>query len=227
MMDLSRRAEGVEAMDDPGLPQADYQACLADLERVNRVTRTHRPTLAWLERIVPPGASVSVLDVGYGHGDLLRAIAAWAGRRQVTVRLEGIDLNPRSAETASALGGNITYRTGDVFAFVPDEPPDYVVSSQFTHHLSDDQIVRFIAWMERHAARGWFVSDLRRSATAYYGFRLLCRLAGWHRIVRQDGTISIARSFRPDDWSRLLSAAGVSAVVEPHLPSRLCVARVR
>jgi SAM-dependent methyltransferase len=226
-MNLARRADLPELMDAPEFPLDDYNACLADLERVNRVTMTHRPTLAFLSRMVPKGGSVSVLDVAYGHGDCLRAIAAWAARRRITARLEGIDLNPRSAIAARARGGDITYRTGDVFDFKPDPRPDFVVSSQFTHHLDSAQLVAFIGWMEATATRGWFISDLHRTAYAYWGFRWLCRVAGWHRVVRHDGTVSIARAFRRDDWERLLAIAGVRGRIRAHLPSRLCVERIR
>ena len=114
-----------------------------------------------------------------------------------------------------------------MFDFTPQCAPDYVVTSQFAHHLADDGVVRLIAWMERHAGRGWFVADLHRTAYAYVGFGLLCRLAGWHRIVRHDGTGSIARGFRRVDWRRLLDAAGVDAAIDPHAPSRQCVGRVK
>ena len=214
-------------MDDPDLPLADYEAILGDLERVNRVTLTHRPTLAWLDRAtraLPPGREVSILDVACGRGDLLRAIAARFAR---PLRLQGIDLNPRSIAAARRLGGPIAYRTADVFAFAPDPAPDFVVSSQFTHHLADDDVVRFLAWMEANSRRGWFVSDLRRTAFAYWGFRLLCRAAGWHAIVRADGTASIARAFRPAEWRALLDRAGLTATVQTHIPSRLCVGRLR
>ena len=49
-MDLTRRSNLPELMDDPALPQADYERCLHDLAAVNRVTFTHRPTLRWLDR---------------------------------------------------------------------------------------------------------------------------------------------------------------------------------
>ena len=226
-MDLRQRSHQPELMDDPDLPEADYEACLADLARVNRVTRTHAPVLAWLDRAVHPGETISVLDVAYGQGDLLRAIASWAARNGVAVRLEGIDLNPRSAPAASSRGGDIAYRTGDVFDFTPEGTPDYVVTSQFAHHLPDNGVIRLIGWMERQARKGWFIADLHRTAYAYYGFRLLCRAAGWHRIVRHDGTISIARSFRRHQWRHYLQAAGVDAVITAHPPSRLCVARLK
>jgi alkylated DNA nucleotide flippase Atl1 len=61
----------------------------------------------------------------------------------------------------------------------------------------------------------------------YYGFRVLAWIARWHRIIRTDGTISVARSFRRADWTRLLGEAGVDASVRWHVPFRLCVGRLK
>jgi 2-polyprenyl-3-methyl-5-hydroxy-6-metoxy-1,4-benzoquinol methylase len=122
-------------MDAPGTSSEDYARCIADLASVNRVTFTHRATLNWLTRVtrdLPKGAVMSILDVACGYGDLLRAIGRWAARRGLSVMLEGIDLNPRSAEAASAAtppGMAIAYRTGDVFAYDPRPLPDLIVSS--------------------------------------------------------------------------------------------------
>ena len=121
----------------------------------------------------------------------------------------------------------IAWRTGDVFDDVPDPRPDFIVTSQFTHHLPDAEIVRFLRWMERPAARGWFIADLHRHAFAYHGFGLLARVARWHRIVREDGMLSVARSFRREDWVRLLAEAGVEAEISWHVPFRICVSRRR
>jgi hypothetical protein len=117
----------------------------------------------------------------------------------------------------------IAYRTGDVFDDNPQPPPDFIVSSQFAHHLTDAELVRFLRWLDRHAERGWFIADLHRHALAYYGFPLLARVAGWHRIVREDGRISIARSFSRTDWETLLAAAGVAADIRWSFPFRYCI----
>ena len=232
-MDLSRRSTAPELMDGEAVSAAEYARCLHDLAQVNRVTFTHRPTLRWLARAtrdLPQGAGFSVLDVACGEGDLLRAIRRWAERRGLRAALEGIDLNPRSAVAARAAtppAMAIAYRTGDVFDFAPDPPPDFMVSSQFAHHLTDAELVRFLRWLERHAARGWFIADLHRHALPYWGFRLLARAAGWHRMVRLDGTVSIARSFRRADWARLLAEAGLAAEIRWHVPFRLCVGRLK
>jgi 2-polyprenyl-3-methyl-5-hydroxy-6-metoxy-1,4-benzoquinol methylase len=233
MTDLSERSTRGELMDDPGISPADYNRCLADLEQVNRYTLTHRATLQWLDQAVaglPPETPMTILDVACGHGDLLRAIYLWARERGRPVVLQGLDLNPASAHAARAatpVQMPITYRTGNVFTDVPQPRPDLIVSSQFTHHLSDAEVVTFLHWLERYAQRGWYIADLHRHAIPYYGFRVLATLAGWHRIVRYDGTVSIARSFRRHDWEVLLERAGLHAQIRWHMPFRLCVGRLK
>lgn len=233
MIDLSRRSTETELMDLPETSPADYARALADLARVNKVTITHRPVLAWLDRATadaPKGSRISILDIASGQGDLLRAIRIWGRARGLRLILTGLDLNPQSAiEAAKATPElmGITWQTGDVFDHVPNPTPDLIVSSQFTHHLDDDAVVSFVEWMERHATRGWFVADLHRHIVPYYGFRLLARVMGWHRIVRVDGTISIARSFRKADWQSYLARAGIAADLSWWLPFRWCVGRLK
>jgi 2-polyprenyl-3-methyl-5-hydroxy-6-metoxy-1,4-benzoquinol methylase len=231
-MNLAARSTADERMDTDCIDYDDYQHCLRDLSRVNVVTLTHRPTLAWLAREIGNRKSFSLLDVACGYGDVLRRISRWAESNGIAARLEGVDLNPwstRAARAATPESARITYHTGDIFAFEPaGGAVDYIISSQFTHHLTDEQIVMFIRWMEAHARRGWFIGDLRRHWFPYYGFGLLAWIARWHHFVLSDGRISIARSFVPGDWPRLIRAAGLTeadVAITRHLPFRLCVAR--
>jgi len=230
---LARRSTEEEVMNDATLGAEDYARCLRNLAAVNRITFTHRPILAWLDRATrdwPRGTAVSVLDVACGQGDLLRAIRRWANRRGLAATLAGIDLNPRGAAMAAAAtppGTPISYQTGDVFQHDPQPLPDFIVSSHFAHHLTDAELVRFLAWLDAHAARGWFIADLHRHWMPYLGFRVLAYLAGWHRIIREDGTLSVARSFRRDDWQRAFSEAGVTAEIAWSFPFRYCVGRRR
>ena len=51
-----------------------------------------------------------------------------------------------------------------------------------------------------------------------------------HRIVREDGQLSIARSFRPAEWATILADAGIpleAVRIVRRFPFRLCVERVR
>ncbi|HKK57163.1 methyltransferase domain-containing protein [Marinobacter sp.] len=230
---LEQRSAEPELMDNDDVSTADYQQCLADLTSVNRITRTHQATLQWLDqaiRSLPASTPVTILDVACGQGDLLRLIHRFAARRNFRISLQGVDMNPNSrvaARRATPPEMDISYYTSDVFDFKPPASPDFIVSSQFTHHLSDSQVVSFLQWMERHARYGWFVADLHRHPLAYYGYSLLARLAHWHPIVRHDGAVSVARSFRRADWQALLTQAGLLADIRWHMPFRLCVGRLK
>jgi trans-aconitate methyltransferase len=221
-MNLSRRSTQAERMDTDCRDFDDYSACLRDLSRVNTVTLTHRPMLTWLARHASD--DFSVLDIACGHGDALRKIR----RHFPTARLTGIDLNPwaiRAATQATDPATRIDFIHGDAFAHSPPQKPDFIITSQFAHHLTNDQIVTFLNWLQQNAAKGWFISDLHRHPVAYYGFPVLARLAFWHRFVREDGQISIARAFTRAEWNDLLRQAGLTAqaTVTWHTPFRLCV----
>ncbi|KAA2237000.1 methyltransferase domain-containing protein [Salinarimonas soli] len=233
MPDFASRSTQPELMDEEGIAYEDFRACLRDLAVVNTVTLARPPTLAWLKRATRGMSRFTLLDVGFGQGDMLRTILAWSRRNGIKADLIGVDLNPWSAAAAreaTPQADGIEYHTGDVFAFEPQRSVDFVVSSIFTHHLPDDALVRFVAWMEGRAGRGWFVNDLHRLAFPYYGFALLARLARWHRFVQHDGPVSIARSFRPEDWQRAVTGAGLpldAVEIRPVFPFRLCVGRLR
>jgi SAM-dependent methyltransferase len=226
---LAQRSHQPELMDGPGLGDAVLQArVLADLASVNRLTRTHAPVLQFLRQAwagLPAGQRVSVLDVGCGEGDLLRAIWRLGTRLGRPLRLTGLDLHPDSTQAAQAATPpvmRIRYVTADALAYVPP-PTDYIVQSQLAHHLDDAQLVALLRWQQRHARRGWCVADLRRAWLPYLGFRWLARAAGWHRVVRLDGTLSIARACTPAEWQALLQQAGVAGEVRRHMPFRLTV----
>lgn len=218
-MSLGVRSTQAEVMDEPSLDLATYQRALSDLAALNRLTGTHKAVLAWLARSTTPGGKFTLLDVACGHGDLLRSIAAWAKKTGRQASLAGIDLNPRSAISRGAPDG-ITYLTGNIFDYNPAQNFDFVVTSQFTHHLPGDEVVRLMRWMQAHAIRGWCITDLHRHFLPYYGFPLLARLMRWHRIVREDGKISIARGFTGREWRALITQAGVPARVSWHVPFR-------
>ncbi len=229
-MSLAVRAEAEELMDADDLPADTYAAVVADLARVNTVTLAARPTLAFFDRATGDARTLRVLDVGYGDGDMLRRIARRAARRGIAVDLVGIDLNPRSEAAARAhtpADLPITWLTGN-YADLAGQGWDVVISSLVAHHMTRDQLVAFLRFMEREAARGWLVNDLHRHGFAHAGFPLLARAARWHPIVRHDGRLSIARAYRPAEWPPLLAEAGIAhARVFRAFPFRLCVERLR
>lgn len=227
---LETRAVAEELMDDPALDPGVYAAVMADLATVNLVTMAYRPTLSFLERALGSRTAFRLLDVGYGGGDMLRRIALWAQQRGFAAELVGVDLNPRSelaarANTPPAMP--IRYVTGDYASGEVGEF-DVIISSLVAHHMSTAELIAFLHFMDKQAAVGWLVNDLHRHIVAWYGFPLLAALMRWHPIVRHDGRLSVARSYRPDEWAPLLAEAGITnARVYRQFPFRLCVEAIR
>jgi len=83
MRHLAVRSRQDEQMDAPDLDPAVYAKVLHDLARVNRWTFTARSVLAYLKRAVGDARRFRLMDVGFGDGDILRAIARWARRRGI------------------------------------------------------------------------------------------------------------------------------------------------
>lgn len=238
VLDFTERSTRTELMDTEAVGFEEFRACLVDLARVNRLTLAYRPTLAFFDRLlatrrVHASRPLAIVDVGSGYGDMLRQIDAWAKRRGVAVSLTGIDLNPwsrRAASEATASERNIEWVTEDAFAYEPPRPIDVVVSSLFTHHLSNALVIRFLAWMEASTRLGWFINDLHRHPVPYHSFRHFAKLARFHRFVQHDGPVSIARAFAPSDWKRLVAEAAIDpAAVEicKKVPFRLTVERMK
>ena len=140
-----------------------------------------------------------------------------------------MDLNPwskRSAEQLTPANAQIRFETSDIFRFEPGAI-DLIISSLFTHHLSDSKLVRFLRWMDQHAVRGWFINDLHRHPVPSFLFTHAARVLFFDRMVRYDGPLSIARAFTASDWRRLLAAAGMPSKrtrIDWFFPFRYCVA---
>jgi len=231
---MSARSDEPEWMDVEPIRMADFAECLADLEIVNRITRAAPPTMAFLDRATrgwPAGSELRVADLGYGQGAMLRRIHAWAERRGLVPRLTGVDLNPQCRALARVRTPEhmaIDWHQGDLFDWEPAEPPHFIISALFTHHLGDADVVRLLAWQEATASHGWFVNDLHRHRIAWLGFRAMASAAGWHRFVQHDGALSVRRAFVKPEWEAMLLAAGIDgAAIRWHLPFRLCVGRMK
>ncbi len=207
------RSTQAERMDDATLTRPAFEACLRSLERVNIATLAYRPTLHWL-RSLEIQNNFTLLDVGSGGGDMLRRIFGWTKKQCLSSVLTGIDLSPWSKSLADDLlpqGANIQHETIDLFDLPPERTFDLIVSSLFTHHLKDAELVRFLRWMEQHATGGWMINDLHRHAVPYHFIAAATALLRMNPIVRHDAPVSVARSFTRADWQRLLAEAGIPA----------------
>ena len=190
VLDFAQRADLEEEMDGPW-PYEDLRTCLHHLAIVNRITRAHRPVLLWLNEVAETHRTpLKIVDIGAGYGDMLRRIERWAHTRNLAVDLVGVDINAnaaRSAREATSAGSRILWVNGDAITHAETADADIFTMAGMTHHLSEPEIVRLIAWMERTARVGWFIVDLHRKPIPYRIFDITMRGPWWHRFIRPDG----------------------------------------
>ena len=223
-----QRSYELEHLDKGDYTPEEYEGCIVELQRVNRWlgdTKALRNSL--LKEIAAAEVQAfSVLDVGAGSGELLRVMAQWANETNRGARLVGLELNERSAKEiveGSQQYPQISSVRGDAFR-VPfrDQQFEYVTCSLFTHHFRDPQVVDLLQEMARVARRKIFVIDLHRNIVAYTFFTTIAKLFLHNRLIREDGALSILRSFTPNEFRTLGKTAELKNVtVEEHFPSRL------
>jgi SAM-dependent methyltransferase len=214
IFDRYRRSTQTEILDEP-MPTDALAPILRDLARFNGLMQGHRPVLRWLERAtrhLPADEPLTLLDIGCGYGDLLRAIRGWARKRGRPMRLIGIDLNAQVIDVARGVtpdGDDVDYHACDVFGFEPVAPIDFAVTSLVTHHLSNEMIARVLRIMEQVARRGWMIYDLQRSIVPFYFIALAGLVLRLHPVVVHDGRISVARSLTRREWEAQIQTADI------------------
>jgi ubiquinone/menaquinone biosynthesis C-methylase UbiE len=219
------RSLQLERIDTGDYTPDEYARYLREIRFINRVTGDLRTLKKTLFREIEREAltEFSVLDVGAGSGEMLGYIKDFAARTNRRAMLAGLDLNEISAASIKAEGDGIFPVLGDALQMpFADNSFDYAICSLFTHHLQDEQVVEVLREMSRVSRHGIFVIDLHRHPAAYMLYKLFCGAFRISRLVREDGSLSIKRSFKPSELLELAARAGLQdATVERHLIYRL------
>ena len=214
-LDFRRRSHQQEWLDRDDIDPAELKAVLHDLARFNTAFFGHSPILRWLGRILgrtTSGAAPTILDIGCGYGDLLRAIRRWANKRNLKPTLLGVDLNPetiRIARDVTDQADEIDFAVMDVFDLAAGRRFDIIVSSLVAHHLSDEKLRDLLVLLEHASTQGWLIYDLQRHRLLYEAIGAASRLARLHPMVTKDGQISVMRSLTRKEWADRIAAAGI------------------
>ena len=217
-----------ENLDKGSYTAEEYEGCLVELRRVNEWLGDANALRDSLFKEIGRRdlRSFSVLDVGAGSGELLRVAAKWARETNREASLVGLDLNERSAlailEESAEFREISSIRANGFQLPFGDNSFDYVIQSLTLHHFDDAGAVQILREMARVARRRIFVIDLNRNPVAYFFYTTIGHLFLHNRLIREDGALSILKSFTPEEMEQIAQLAGlVNARVEKHFPSRL------
>ncbi|QOY90577.1 methyltransferase domain-containing protein [Paludibaculum fermentans] len=139
-------------------------------------------------------ATRRVLDIGCGHGGLLKKV-----RRKMGVEVLGVDLQPPE----SAAGEFPILKLNAVREPLPRA--DVAVSVCLVHHLRDEEFIEMIRNVGR-ACRRFVILDLVRHRLPLSIFTALAPLC-LPRVNVLDGSQSIRRAYTPGEFRALIARA--------------------
>jgi ubiquinone/menaquinone biosynthesis C-methylase UbiE len=211
-------------MDDLEIDPVSIDRALQELSTINRWLGGDRVSRLGVERIVrslQPDRPVSVLDVGAGGSDLLRALAPIGRRFEVTA----LDVNPRAGDFARKHGRPVTVVVGSAHALPFEERSfDLAHVSLFLHHCTDEEARVLLDKLSRIARYGIIINDLHRHPIAYASILLLTRLFSQSALVRHDGPVSVLRGFLRRELAAIVPARlQTAASISWHWAFRWCV----
>ncbi len=225
---FENRSGKLERIDTGDYTPEEYERFLREIRFINRfvgdVWALRKTLLREIEKT--DLQTFIVLDVGAGSGELLRTIAEFARKQKRKTNLFGLELNARSARAIleeSKKFDDIKAIRGDALNLpFADQSFDYTICSLFTHHFTDEKVVEILSEMARVSRRKIFVIDLHRHETAYRLYKIFCTAFRISPLVREDGSLSILRSFVPQELEKLAEEADLTEIsVTEHFPSRL------
>jgi len=213
---MKSRSTEPELLDLETPPREMMARVVGYLRFVNRWLGGTRAVAHHLKEIREP---VTVLDVGAGGADVPSELA----RRFPNLRPVALDL---SEMMLSFVEGMPRVR-GDVLRLpFRDRGVDYVISSNFFHHLSDDQAVAALRECDRIARRGIVINDLLRKRMAVFWIKVFTLWANPY--VKADGPQSVRRGFTAEEAEALARRAGLHWLrVTRHLGYRFTLAGER
>jgi ubiquinone/menaquinone biosynthesis C-methylase UbiE len=224
----AQRSFKLERLDTGDYTNAEYEICLSELRFINRwigdTWALKKTLLREIENKNLP--EFSVLDVGAGSGELLREIAKFARITKRKTNLVGLELNEISAKSIIAESKDFTEIAavrGNALALpFADKSFDYIICSLFTHHFTNEGVVEILQELSRVSRLGIFVIDLHRHPIAYALYKIFCLVFRISKLVREDGSLSVLRGFKPNELKSLAEQAKMENIsINRHFPFRL------
>jgi SAM-dependent methyltransferase len=215
-----RITRDVELMDAGHYDAKEISESLADLRLYNALGpgRLVRREVARLLAGAGSPRRVSVLDIATGSADIPARLVRWGARHGVQMQAAGMDVNQdvlgEAIRYLARDGARVNLVQGNALSLPhADRSVDLVICSTFLHHLETEEARQALAEMKRVARLGIVVTDLVRSRVTWAIVWLLTRLTSRNRLTRNDGPLSVRRSFTPGEMAEVARAAGLAGAV--------------
>lgn len=195
---------------------------------INRLlSQWHRVYRNEIFPLIKQPGTYSLLDIGFGGGDIPVQLAQWAKKDGVQLNITAIDPDRRAYEfvTSKYPEGLVTWKHISTKELIQERVQfDFVISNHLLHHLRDGEISVLLKEAKSLSSGKIIFSDIERSKIGYTLFNIFSRLFFRNSFITIDGLTSIKRSFTRDE---LRSLAPADWKVKRMFPFRLLLTHER
>lgn len=165
--------------------------------------------------------AASILDIGCGGGDIIRALSKMTKDDDFEVNFTGIDPDLRAIDFAreknlDPFSEFIECTSAELVDM--QQKFTIVISNHLLHHLGDEDLKNICRDSEQLSTQLVIFSDIERSDIGYGCFRAIAPMIFKNSFIAEDGIISIRRSYRSDELREKLPTGWV---VQTQFPFRL------
>jgi 2-polyprenyl-3-methyl-5-hydroxy-6-metoxy-1,4-benzoquinol methylase len=204
---LSQRdTDSSELMDDPDCDLAELENTYRQFRIVNSlISRWYGIYKSHIRPHLSASTPHTLLDVGFGGGDIPIKLARWAANDGVLLDITAIDPDPRACNFVQNLerSYSIEFLQCDLSELNPgDQQFDFVISNHLIHHLNDQELPATLNRAKQLSKKSVLFNDIHRSDWGYLLFNLLSRPIFRSSFITHDGLTSIKRSYTQDELTK-------------------------
>jgi len=155
--------------------------------------------------------SYSLLDIGFGGGDIPLAISNWAKKDGIKLQITAIETDSRAFQYAQSLQSDpsVSFLKCSSTDLVNEHKLfDFVISNHVLHHLDEESALKVLNEAKTLANTLVIFNDIERSDIGYLLFNIFSRPLFWNSFITADGLTSIKRCYTkyelqhlaPNNW---------------------------
>lgn len=151
-----------------------------------------------LRPLMQRSKNYSLLDIGFGGGDVSLKLAEWAEKDGISLNITAIETDLRAYTYVEKLDTpkSVTFRHCSSTDLVNENVAfDFVISNHLLHHLNARQTKQILDEARKLATQKVIFNDIERSDIGYLLFSAFARLIFRKSFIVDDGLISIKKSY--------------------------------
>lgn len=217
IQNFKKRSYEAEMMDELDMGGEDMARTLDELETINQNLGGYSVVINAIEKLLSKNPDykdhLTIADLGCGGGDTLRVLARWARKKKVNVKLIGIDANEFIVQYATEKSKHfpeIRYMQMHIFSNdFASRKYDIITASLFTHHFTDEQLIKLFSQIKNQVYLGVIINDLHRHSFAYYAIKYITKFFARSPLIKNDAPLSVARAFTRKELEALMKKSNV------------------